>query len=77
MDKTYVVATRNAERASDEWLKRLRGIPGVRLRSGTSDQALVVADERGIARLKTALGRDFLIEEQVLRTPEKGNPQSQ
>jgi hypothetical protein len=68
MEKTYVVAPKSAEPNSGQWLEKIRNVPGVRFLSGTPDQALVAADQEGIARLKALLGPDFMIEEQLGRT---------
>jgi hypothetical protein len=68
MDRMFVIATKSGEPAGERWLQKLRNIPGVRVQGATPDQAVIVADERGIANVRALFGTDdFLIEEQIDR----------
>ena len=69
MRKLYVVATRTGQPAPDDWVDGLRRIAGVQVQTGTPSQALIAADGPAIARVRSEFSRDFLIEEEVRRTP--------
>jgi hypothetical protein len=68
MQRAYIIAPKEG-RAPEDWPEQLRRIPGVQVRGGTTDQATIVADDQGIARVREQFGGDFLIEEEVTRTP--------
>ncbi len=69
--KTYVVALRSDRigKVSPHWPGQLAGIAGVEVHDSNPDQARIRADDHGIRQVRAAFNADFLIEEEVPRSP--------
>jgi hypothetical protein len=69
-EKSYIVAPRSGARdgISPQWIEELHGIPGVKVRAANAEQARISADEVGIRTLRAKLTRNFLVEEEFVRS---------
>jgi len=66
--KNYIIAVKSDHPGGD-WLKKISSVEGVQLEGGTSDQVRVKADPAAMQKVRQLLDDNFIIEEEMLRTP--------